>query len=78
MLDPMFKNYLLSIGVSENHIIKIELDRVTNKKYYNDPEAFDAYIRSFIKDDAQYYLILDEVQLVSDFELHHTLKKSNH
>lgn len=41
---------------------------LTSKKYHNDPEAFDEYIHSLIKDDDRYYLILDEVQLVSDFE----------
>lgn len=68
LLDPMFRNYLLDSGVHEDHIIKIELDRIANKKYHNAPEAFDEYIHSFIKDEDQYYLILDEVQLVSDFE----------
>ena len=68
MLDPMFRNYLLESGVPKDHIIKIELDRISNKKYHTDPEAFDEYIHSLIKDNKQYYLILDEVQLVSDFE----------
>ena len=68
LLDPMFKNYLLESGVAEDHIIKIELDRVTNRKFHNNPEAFDEYIHSLIRDDGQYYLILDEVQLVRDFE----------
>lgn len=69
LLDPIFKNYLLETGISADHIIKVELDRAVNKKYHNDPEAFDAYIHSLIKDEDQYYLILDEVQLVTDFEL---------
>ena len=68
LLDPMFKNYLLESGVPKDHIIKIELDRIANKKYHDDPVAFDEYIHSFINDADQYYLILDEVQLVSDFE----------
>lgn len=68
LLDPMFRNYLLESGVPKDHIIKIELDRISNKKYHTDPEAFDEYIHSLIKDNKQYYLILDEVQLVSDFE----------
>ena len=68
LLDPIFKNYLLESGVPEDHIIKIELDRVANKKYHNDAIAFDEYIHSFIRDDEKYYLILDEVQLVTDFE----------
>ena len=69
LLDPIFKNYLLSEGVPADHIIKIELDRISNKKYYNDPEAFDRYVRTFIKDNDYYYLLLDEIQLVEDFEL---------
>lgn len=68
MLDPIFKNYLLNEGIPADHIIKIELDRVSNRKYYKDPEAFDRLIRSFIKDKDPYYLLLDEIQLVEDFE----------
>lgn len=69
LLDPIFKNYLLADGVPEDHIIKIELDRIANRKYYHDPEGFDAYLHSLIKDDAMYYILLDEIQLVDDFEL---------
>ena len=29
---------------------------------------FDQYIRSFVKDEQMYYIILDEIQLVDDFE----------
>lgn len=68
MLDPIFKNYLLNEGIPADHIIKIELDRVSNRKYYKDPEAFNRLIRSFIKDKDPYYLLLDEIQLVEDFE----------
>lgn len=69
LLDPIFKNHLLSEGVPEDHIIKVELDRISNRRFYNDPEAFDEYIRSMIEDSGQYYLLLDEIQLVEDFEL---------
>ena len=68
MLDPIFKNHLLNEGIPADHIIKIELDRVSNRKYYKDPESFDRLIRSFIKEDDPYYLLLDEIQLVEDFE----------
>ncbi len=34
LLDPLFKNYLIGSGVREDHIIKIELDREENKRYY--------------------------------------------
>ena len=69
LLDPIFKNYLINEGVPEDHIIKIELDRITNRKFYKDPEAFNTYIHSLIKDNGLYYLLLDEIQLVEDFEL---------
>ncbi|WP_429615286.1 AAA family ATPase [Treponema pedis] len=65
----MFKNYLLKTGVPKDHIIKIELDKITNKKFHHNPLAFDKYIRSFFKDKKNYYLILDEIQLVEEFEL---------
>lgn len=69
LLDPIFRNHLLSEGVPEDHIIKVELDRISNKKFYKDAEAFDQYVRSLIKDNAPYYLLFDEIQLVEDFEL---------
>lgn len=67
LLDPIFKNYLLEQGVKEDHIIKIDLDERRNKKYLN-PDVLDEYIRSLIKDKKMYYIILDEIQKVEDFE----------
>ena len=67
LLDPIFKNYLIDNGVPENHIIKIELDREKNRKYYNDSSAFDEYIHSLIKDKDIHYIILDEIQMVDLF-----------
>lgn len=67
LLDPIYKNYLLSIGVKKDHIIKIDLDLRMNKEYLN-PDVLDNYIRSQIKDKKMYYIILDEIQKVEDFE----------
>ena len=58
----------MSEGIPDDHIIKIELDRVSNKKFHHDPEGFERYIHSLIKDDRTYYVLLDEIQLVDDFE----------
>ena len=69
LLDPIFRNYLIDEGVPRDHIVKIELDRDSNRKYHKDPEAFEKHIRSFIKDDRIYYILLDEIQLVQGFEL---------
>ncbi len=67
LLDPMYKNYLLGNGVKEDHIIKIDLDERKNNKYL-DPDVLDEYIRSLILDRDMYYVILDEIQKVEDFE----------
>ncbi len=67
LLDPMYKNYLLSTGVKEDHIIKLDLDERKNKKYQN-PDVLDRYIRDSIIDSDMYYVILDEIQKVDDFE----------
>lgn len=67
LLDPIFKNYLISQGVDKDHIIKLSLDERANSKYL-DPDILDQYIRSLIIDDKKYYLILDEIQEVKEFE----------
>ena len=68
LLDPIYKTWLISQGIPEDHIIKIELDRIQNRKFYQNPEAFDEYVRSFIKDEGAYYILLDEIQMVDGFE----------
>ena len=63
----IFNDYLKSEGVAEDHIIKIELDDRKNKKYRN-PDVILDYIESLITDNKDYYILLDEVQLLDDFE----------
>lgn len=67
LLFHIFKNYLLEQGVSESHMIMIELDQRKNKKY-RDPDVILEYIESLIVNDEQYYIILDEVQMLQEFE----------
>lgn len=67
LLFNIFKNYLLEQGVSTSHIITIELDQRKNKKY-RDPDTILDYIESSIEDDEQYYVMLDEVQMLQEFE----------
>lgn len=63
----IFKNYLLEKGIDEKHIISIELDQRKDKKYRN-PDTILEYIETRIVDESQYYLLLDEVQLLEEFE----------
>ena len=67
LLDPIFSNYLIEQGINKDHIIKLSLDERANSKYL-DPDVLDQYIRSLIVDKEKYYLILDEIQEVKDFE----------
>lgn len=67
LLFNIFKNYLLEQGVTSSHIITIELDQRKNKKYRN-PDTILDYIESLIEDDEQYYIMLDEVQMLQEFE----------
>ena len=82
LLNRIFYNHLIESGVSENHIIRfafdsaddlmligenlLEMDR--NKTTVN-PEKFISYINSRIASDDIYYLLLDEVQLLGQFEV---------
>lgn len=67
LLFTIFKDYLLSEDVDEDHIISIELDRLENKKYRN-PYVILEQIRSQLIDSKDYYIFLDEVQLLDQFE----------
>ena len=67
LLFTLFNDYLKSQCVKESHIIKIELDKRENKKY-RDPDIILEYINSLMVDDEQYYILLDEVQMLNDFE----------
>lgn len=67
LLFNLFKNHLISTGVKLDHIIEMNLDDISNKKYRN-PEELYNYVKSLIIDNNMYYILLDEVQMVSEFE----------
>ena len=79
LLDPMFKNALLADGVKEDHIIKVDLDSIENRELTTDGLNLYKYIMNKIKDDNMYYILLDEIQKVKDFEsvLNSFLRKNN-
>ena len=67
LLFTIFKKYLLEQGIQASHIITIELDQRKNRKY-RDPDTILDYIESLMEDDEQYYIMLDEVQMLQEFE----------
>ena len=67
LIFKIFKNYLKEIHISDDHIIEIALDERKNKHYRNSDVLLD-YVENKITDSALYYLLLDEVQLLGEFE----------
>ncbi|MBR3219112.1 MAG: ATP-binding protein [Thermoguttaceae bacterium] len=67
LLLRLFHNYLLDKGVKEDHIVEIALDDRSNKPL-RDPDNMLRYVKERIADRDTYYIILDEVQLLAEFE----------
>ena len=67
MLFKLFRDHLLSVGVKADHIISIALDDFGNRKLQNPDELYN-YVKSKIVDNEDCYILLDEIQLVPEFE----------
>ena len=67
LLFTLFKAHLLAEGVDREHIIEIAFDSFENKAL-RDPEVLYPRLKERIKDDGMYYVLLDEVQLLGEFE----------
>ena len=67
LLFNIFHNHLLDQGVQEDHIIEVNLEDRRNKRLRN-PDTLLEYIDSRMTDTEMYYILLDEIQLVPEFE----------
>lgn len=67
LLFTLFKSYLTEQGVKEDHIIEVNLENRLNKSL-RDPDVLLQYINSRLTTDGRYYVMLDEVQMVREFE----------
>ena len=67
LVFKIFKVYLLNEGVDKEHIIEMEFDKKENAKY-RDPDVLLKFVKEQITDKEDYYLLLDEVQMLGDFE----------
>lgn len=67
LLFQLFKRHLIEAGVKPNHIIEILLEDRSNKELRN-PDACLAFIKKQIKDQKPYFLLIDEVQMMDEFE----------
>lgn len=67
LLNTIFYNYLLECNVLKDHIIRLSLDEFDNV-YLRDAKILSKYIKERIIDKDIYYVLLDEIQLVDNFE----------
>lgn len=65
-LFDIYIDYLKSIGIEDNHIISVNLENPDNE--FDTYKELYKYVKEQIKDKKQYYVFLDEVQKVSDFQ----------
>jgi hypothetical protein len=66
LLKTLFKEYLLGEGIRKNHVLIIDLEDRRNKAF-RDPDYLLDWVDAQMKDEEQYYIIIDEVQRVDEF-----------
>lgn len=67
LLNTLFYGHLKESGVADDHIIKVDLDDYGNKELLN-PDNLYGYVKSRVIDADRYYILIDEIQSVKDFE----------
>lgn len=67
LLFKLFRDYLKNEGIKDDHLIMVDLEDRHNMEL-RDPDKLLKYIDNQMKDSDMYYILLDEIQLVSEFE----------
>lgn len=67
LLFNLFVDALVKEGVPSDHIVTVNLEDRRNSQL-RDPDNLLAYIDAQIVDEGMYYILLDEIQLVKEFE----------
>ncbi len=65
-LFEIYIDYLKSIGIEDNHIISINLENPDNE--FDTYKDLYKFVKEQIKDNDRYYIFLDEVQNVPEFQ----------
>lgn len=67
LLSEIFTSYLEKEGIASDHLIKVDLEDYKNREMRN-PDNLYAYVESRVTDDRMYYILLDEIQMLDNFE----------
>ena len=67
LLFDIYYDYLLSAGVKKENIIKINLETKRNERLRNADTLYNAIVEQIITDE-RYYIFIDEIQFVDEFE----------
>ena len=67
LLFKLFRDHLVESGIAQDHIISIALDDYGNRALQNPDELYN-YVKGRVIDEDNYYILLDEIQMVNDFE----------
>ena len=66
LLFKLYRDYLIDSGVPEDHILAFSLDSIEDKPLRDARKLYDE-VRSRVKDESEYYVLVDEIQLAVDF-----------
>ena len=67
LLNHLYYDYLLADGVPQDHIIKVQLD-LKKWEALRDGNELYRYVSEQVRGGDEYYIFLDEIQLVEGFE----------
>lgn len=67
LLFEIFTSYLNNNGIDPNHIIKVNLEDYKHREMRNSDNLYN-YVLSCIRDSKIYYILLDEIQMLDNFE----------
>ena len=67
LLFDIYYDYLLSVGVQKDNVIKINLETKKNESLRNADALYNAIVAQIVNDE-RYYIFIDEIQMVDEFE----------
>ena len=67
LLFDIYYDYLLSVGIKKENVIKINLETKKNESLRNADTLYNAIVNQIVNDE-RYYIFIDEIQMVDGFE----------